>query len=143
MALSFEERDKFLESVGYNYKDEPCNIDFSVRGGYDLREVFKVMKEYQKAGFADEYSSITFNGLTLVAGIYDNANEYMETFNGIHNNDRDAITKNFKSTNNVGALIESFNHINDYLKKYGFEPFSEEEEVEIISHLKLNIKNSK
>ncbi len=143
MALSFDEREDFLNSVGFVYKEEPCNVDFSVRAGCDVGDVFKIMKKYQNVGLADEYSSITFNGLTLVAGIYDNVEEFMETYIGVRQNIRDDITKNYKSTNDVGAILDSFDHINEWLRYYGYEPFSEEEQVEIVSRLKHNISNSK
>ena len=102
-------------------------------GGASVFDTFKDLQELKEMGIADDSARIKFNGLDLVAGIYEDGYEYLNTHIAIKDGNKQEIINNLPKECDVIHCAIALSYINDALKIRGNETFTEEEMDEIAS----------
>lgn len=64
-------------------RNDNYSIDLSVKIGGDVKIVFTELKKLQEMGIADNSATITFNGVKLPAGYYENFEDCFNAYESI------------------------------------------------------------
>ena len=75
--------------------------------GADVMHVFAELQELKEKGIANEFAQIDFNGTNLVAGIYENVYQFLETHVAVKNGDKEKILSEKLVSKKINCLFYS------------------------------------
>lgn len=108
------------------------SIDFNTMGNGDIQDVFISMKEYQKAGLADEHSNIIFNGVKVPAGCYEDFNQVFGLYNTIVTGEKENLSDYIPEDLTEMQLMTIVHTASAEMTKLGLGPISEDMQNAII-----------
>lgn len=111
--------------------------------GADVMHVFAELQELKEKGIANEFAQIDFNGTNLVAGIYENVYQFLETHVAVKNGDKEKILSNLPSNSKANIIGYALDVINGELAKRNLEKFSDEELDKIEREYQVNNESGK
>ena len=107
--------------------DKPYQVILEVKSGSTLESVFEILYDLREKAICDDLSRIRFNDCELVAGIYENSNQLINTYNGIEHGNKEEIVSNLPKECESIKLLIAMEYVNKGLARFGNNKFTLEE----------------
>lgn len=99
-------------------------VHIEVLPGCHIKQAFKDMATLRDAGFADEKTTITMNGITFCAGLFETVDEFMKYFDAVMSGNKQSVIDSIPMK--IGCS-NAFDCAAKILRDRGVETFSIDE----------------
>ena len=102
-------------------------LDFTPPAGMTAQKAFEEMALLREKGIARYDSTITVNGVTYLAGIFEFYEEFLSHAHAIDSGDKEQILETIPKGKKPVAIAYDFACINEVLKSKGYQTFTNDE----------------
>ena len=111
-------------------------LSLSPHAGASIYDTFEDLLQLKEMGIANATTRIDFNGTDLIAGIYENGEQFLNTNLAVKAGDKQKVLENLPQDAFWLEISVALDFVNRELKKRDFEVFSDEQIDEICSEYK-------